>query len=119
ADVEDQARGALDAVHIVVEVHAALEAVPGIARETVAAGTTHDGVWPEKRRFEKDLARRRVCLGALAAHDAAEADHPTVVSDADDARIDLHGLLVQEQHLLALAPPPHVDRTFELVQVVD
>ena len=82
ADVENQPRGALDALHVVREIHAALEAVSCIAREPVAARAAHDRVGPEERRLEKYLPRAGVRLGRLAAHDATEADDTAVVRNA-------------------------------------
>src|SRR5581483_8427314 len=74
ADVQDEARGALDAIDVVVEIDAALEAVPGIAAEAIAARAAHDRVGPEERRLEKQVARAAIGLRRLSAHDAAEAD---------------------------------------------
>src|SRR5439155_5216146 len=82
ADVEDEARRALDALHVVREIHAALEAVSRIASKPVAARAAHDGVGPEERGLEKYLPRAGVRLGRLAAHDAAEADDAAVVRNA-------------------------------------
>ena len=119
ADVEDKPRGALDAVEIVLEVDPALEAMRGVAREAVAAGATLDRVGEEEGRLEEHVLRALVGLGGLAAHDAAEPDHARVIGDAQHLLVNLHFLLVQEQDLLALAPPAHVDGAAQLVEVVD
>ena len=57
ADLEDQLRRALDAVDVVVEVDAALEAVRGVAREVVAARAAGDRVGEEERRLEEQVPR--------------------------------------------------------------
>ena len=59
ADLEDQPRGALDAVDVVVEIDAALEAVRGVAREVVAPRAALDRVGPEERRLEEHVAACR------------------------------------------------------------
>ena len=48
-----------------------------------------------------------------------QADDARVVGDAQHLRVDLDLLLVQQQHVLALAAPAHVDPPRELVEVVD
>ena len=65
------------------------------------------------------MARLLVRLGSLAAHDAAQADGAGIIGDAEHRRIHLHGLLIQEQHALPFAPPAHVDRAAQLVDVID
>src|SRR5882762_8724992 len=119
AELEDQARRTLDAVDVVREIDAALEAVRGVAREVVAARASRHRLGIEERGLEEDVPRRRVRLGALAAHDAAQADHARVVGDAQHRLVDLDLLLVEQQDFFALAAPAYVDRAAQLVQVVD
>ena len=119
ADLEDQARGALDAVDVVGEVDAALEAVAGVAREVVAARAPGDRLGEKERRLEEEVARRGLGLGGLPAHDAAQADRAGVVGDAQHRGVDAHFLAVQQQAFLAVPAPAHVDGAAQLVQVVD
>jgi hypothetical protein len=60
ADVEDQARGALDGLAGQREVDAALEAVGGIRREAVGAGPAGDGVGAKKALSRKSSVVSRV-----------------------------------------------------------
>src|SRR5918999_799647 len=101
ADVENQPRRALDALDVVLEIHAALEAVRSVAREVEAARAPGDRIGVEKRRLEEHVLRGRVGLGALAAHDAGEADDARIVGDAEHRLVDFDLLLVQQEHFLA------------------
>src|SRR5207249_9932598 len=65
AQLEDQARRALDAVDVVREIDAALEAVRGIARQVVAPRAARHRLGIKERGLEEDVPRRRVRLGAL------------------------------------------------------
>ncbi len=65
------------------------------------------------------MPRGRIGLGALPAHDTPEPDHARVVGDAQHRLVDLDFLLVEQQQLLCLAAPAHVDRAAQLVEVVD
>ena len=94
ADVEHQARRTLDTLDIVIEVHAALEAMRGVAGEVVAPGAPGNRCGVKERRFQENVARRLRRLGALSPHDAAETNDTRVIADAQHRGIDFDLLLV-------------------------
>ena len=119
ADLEDQRGRALDPLHLVVEVDAALEPVRGVAREVVAPRAAGDRLGEEERRLEEHVPRVEIRLRAVAAHDAGEADRAARIGDREHVGVDLDGLLVEELHALAAAPEADVDAALQLVEVVD
>jgi hypothetical protein len=101
ADVEDQARGALDGLAGQREVDAALEAVGGIRREAVGAGPAGDGVGGEEGALEEEFGGVEGDPAVFAAHDAGQRQGAGFVGDQQGVGGGRDGLAVEEQHLLA------------------
>jgi hypothetical protein len=109
ADFQDQLRRTLYARNVVLEVHAALEAVRSVAREVVAPRAAGDRLRKEEGGLEEDVARPGFRLGRVPAHDAGKADGARGVGDAKDALVHFHDLLVEQLQPFPRPAEAHVD----------
>ena len=101
AQLEDQPGGELGRRQHQLRVEAALEAGAGVALDAEPAAGGRRAQRIEQRHLEQHVGRARVDAGALAAHDAAEADRAARVGDHGHAVVQPVGPAVQRLQLLA------------------
>ena len=101
AQLEDQPRRELGRRQHQLRVEPALEAGAGIALDAEPAAGGRRAQRIEQRHLEHDVGRGVGDAGALAAHDAAEADRPGRVGDHGHAVVEAVGPAVQRLQLLA------------------
>ncbi|MCC2665926.1 MAG: hypothetical protein K0S35_3848 [Geminicoccaceae bacterium] len=101
AELEDQPRRVLHAGQDHRRVDAALEAGARIALDAKAAPVQGGPLGIEQRDLEHDLGRPARDPGALAAHDAAQADRARGVGDHRHVRLEPVGPAVERVERLA------------------
>jgi hypothetical protein len=119
ADGNDQRRDPLDVLHRRCGIDAALEAMPGVGGELVAARASGDCLGPPERRLDVDVLRRVRDRGALTTHDAGERLDAAVVGDDADLLVEGDGAAVEQLQRLPRLRPAHGEAAVDGVEVED
>src|SRR5690606_16211996 len=94
-------------------IHAALEALGGLARQLVAPRRARDRDRVERGGLDDDVGRLVVQLGVGAAHDARETDGARVVGDEEILVAQRTLDAIERRELLALLGATHRDAARE------
>ena len=117
-ELGDEPCGPIRCAGDAVAVHAALEAVGGLAVQAVPTRAAPHGGRVEVRALDQHVAGRVADLAVVAAHHPRDRDRPLVVGDDEIARIEGAILAIQGDDVLTLAGAAHHDaRSPQLRQV--
>ena len=105
---------ALDGTRLLRRIHAALEALAGIGRESDAPRPSHDRRRRKIRRLEKHVLGRGAHRGALPSHDAGEPHGPDSIGDEEHVAVGGDLPAVEERQPLAALRQAHLDTALEL-----
>ena len=100
-------------------IDAALEAEARIGLDAQRAAGARRALRIEIGRLDEHVGGLVGAAGVLAAHDAAKAEHARIVGDDAHLLVDLVGLAVEREEVLARLAEPRADRARELVGVID
>ena len=117
ANVQHQLGDALDVLHRQLRVNATLEAVTGIGREVVPAGTPGNGRGPPEGCFDVDVLRVIRHGSGVTAHDARERFDLAVVGDHAHLVVHGHGIAVEQLERFTCLAPTHLQAAVDLVEV--
>ena len=117
ANALHQGGDALDVLHGVLRIDAALKAVASVGGEVVAARAPRNRLRPPKRSFDVDVLRVVGDGGGVAAHDAGQRLDLALIGNHADLAIDGDGGAVQQLELLTGGAPAHIETTLDFVEV--
>ena len=118
ANVEDQAGEDVETIAEECRIDAALEAGAGVAGQRKLLAGPRDPVRCEVSDLQHHVGRDLGNARILAAHDPADVVHLPLVGDHRHRRIEHIFLLVEREHLLAVASRACDQRSVQLGDVI-
>ena len=117
-DLQQQTRGTRDGALLVSRVYAALESLPGIGDETIAAAAAGDGGRREERGFKKHVDGVCAAHRARSTHDPRHTHSPLVVGYYEYICREFDFLAIEQRDFFAAPCLPGFQATLQLAQIV-
>ena len=116
-NLQHQLGNALNVLHRVLRVHAALKTVPRICREIKAPRAAHNRLGPPEGGFDVDVVRVVAHRCGVATHDARQGLHGLLVSNHAHLLIQSDGVAIEQLERFARLGPAHLQTAVDFVQV--